>query len=96
MRKDLVLAGQGSGRNLRNHESGVQAGIIRKESRQIAVLGIEQPFNPPFGDVGQHRKSNRHEVESETQRLAVKVPARNYVGRICVHERIVGCAVQLH
>ena len=79
-----------------NHESGIQAGIVGQESRQVSVLGIQEPLDPALGDVGQHRKSNRHEIEGESQRLSMKVPARNHILRISEDERVVGCAVQFH
>src|SRR5262245_28134510 len=94
MREHFVLAGQRCRRDLRNHETRVQSRMIREERRKVAVFRVEQSFYSAFGNIGEHRKCDGHEVECETQGLAMKIPSRKNVAALRKHERIVRRAIQ--
>src|SRR5579864_6406160 len=80
MRQYFVLAGQRRGYYLRHHESGIESRVARQKRRQAFVeRGIDQAFDAPLRDPRQSAERDRHVVERESQRLAVKVAAGDHV-----------------
>src|SRR4029077_6567907 len=76
MRQDFVFADQRCGGDLRHHEPGIQAGPRSQKWRQTLTQGwVYQSLQPALGDAGQHAEGNAEEIQSEGQRLAVKIAA---------------------
>lgn len=76
MRQDFVFADQRCGGDLRHHEPGIQAGTRSQKWRQTFTQGwVYQSLQPALGDAGQPAEGNAEEIQSEGQRLAVKIPA---------------------
>ena len=76
MRQHFVFADQRGGRDLRHHESGVQAGAWRQKRRQTFIQRrIHQSLEPPLADAGQRAQRDRQEVQRKGQRFAVEVSA---------------------
>ncbi len=94
--QDLVLGHQRGGRDLGDHEAGVQAALGRQERRQPARhVRVDQLLDPPLADAGQLGHRRGRGVERQRHRLAVEVAARQdlaAVGRAGVDEdqRVVG------
>src|SRR5690606_23688652 len=85
---------QGRGGVLRNHQSGVDAGIGDEVVGQLARTGDEL-IGPALGDVSQFAKGDGEEVEGQRQRLAVKVSCRDDLVLFREDVRVVGHAVDL-
>src|SRR5215467_4911782 len=74
MRQHFVLADQGSGCDLRHHESGIQS-CARSEKRRQAFIQcwIHQPLQAPLRDSGQSAKRDAKKIQRKRHRFTVKV-----------------------
>ena len=78
MREHLVLADQGRGRVLGEHEPRVGPRVRRQERRQAAgERRVEHPVHPALADAGQLREGHGQHVGGERERLPVEVPGRH-------------------
>ena len=92
----LAVGHQGRRRVLGQHQARVEARVAGQERRQVVVEGrVEQPVDPPLGDVGQLGQGDGQEVEHEGQRLAVEVADRDHLVGLGEHHRVVGDRAQL-
>src|SRR4029453_1107447 len=87
---------QGRGRVLGQHQPRVEPRVTGQERGQVVVEGrVEQPVDPPLGDVGQLGQGDGQEVEREGQGLAVEVADRDDLARLGEHHRVVGDRAEL-
>ena len=77
---------------MRNHETGVETGVLHQEGRQTA-FACNQLINTAFGDVAQLGHGDGEEVEHQGQRLAVEVAGRHHDILIGEHRGVVGHGV---
>ena len=96
----LVLAGKRRGRDLRQHEAGVEARLRRQEGRQLAQRGIGEQRDPAFRERADLGQRERDLIGGERHRLAMEIAARKdragFAGcRGGEHQRIVRDAVRL-
>ena len=74
----LVLADEGGGDVLRDHEAGVETPVRREEGGQaVGQVRIHEPFDAALRDVRQLRARHRERVESEREGLSVEVSVRH-------------------
>src|SRR5215813_11714137 len=84
MTEHLVFADEGSTRDLRDHEAGVQAtlGTHGREKRRETrgERGIDELFDPSLADVRELRGRHGCEIERKSERLAMEIPAAQDLG----------------
>ena len=95
MGKHLVLADQGRGGVLGEHEAGVGARVRGQERRQAAgERRVQHPVHPALADAGQLGQGHGQHVRGERQWLAVEVPRRHHLA-VERHDRVVHHRAQL-
>ena len=91
-REGLVLVHDGGGSVLRDHEAGVESGVLHEEGRQSA-LAANQLIDTAFGDVAEFRHGDGEEVQDQCQRLTVEVARADDDILVWEHRRVVGDGV---
>ena len=90
----LVLRDESGRRHLGEHEARVEPRVRRQEGRQAAQRRIDQHGDPPLGERPDLAKRERDHVGGESNRLGVKVAARQRLVVLGEDERIVGDGVR--
>ncbi len=79
MSQRLILGHDGRGAYCANHEAGFKPPITRKKRRKLLIqMRVDEPFDPPFGNVGQLRCADGQMVHRQCNRLPMEIPARDH------------------
>ena len=96
MAQHLVLAHEGSGHVLRDHEAGVEPPVVREEGGEaVGERRVREPLDPPLGDGRELGQGHRGGVERERERLTVEVAVGDELPALDEDEGVVGGRVQL-
>ena len=96
MAERLVLGDERRRHVLGDHEARVEAALAGEERRQpLRERRVDEPLDPPLGDVRELGDRHRERVEPERERLAVEVAVRDDQPLVDEHERVVGRGVEL-
>ena len=91
MGQDLGFVQERDRSDMRDHETGLHAGILRKERRQsFAQIRIRQAIDPAFADAHQIGHGDRRIIKRKGERRAVKISARKDIAVIGKNERVIG------
>ena len=80
MGQDFIFADQRRRRDLRHHETGIQACASGEKWRQaLTQRGIYQALDSPLADACQRAQCDRQKIQGKRQRLAVEISAGDHV-----------------
>jgi hypothetical protein len=92
----LVLADEGGGHVLRDHEPRVESAVVGEERGQaVGERRVDEPLDAPLRDRRELGHRERHRVECQRDGLAVEVPVGDELAPVYEHEGIIRRSIDL-